>query len=112
MEFIKNPGGCVVSNNIINKKGVLKWCVRERSVNEVDNGWRFFADIDTDEILSDSSNLSIWDFNTVAEIEPAVLAIYNMPIGSDITLINEAGKKFLVYTETGERIDRVSLMEK
>lgn len=49
MEFIKNPGGCVVSNNIINKKGVLKWCVRDESLNPVDNGWRFLSDIDTED---------------------------------------------------------------
>lgn len=104
MEFIKNPGGCVVSNNIINKKGVLKWCVRDESLNPVDNGWRFLSDIDTEDFLSDPANMSIWSFNTVAEIEPAVLLIYDMPMGTDVTLIQENGRKFFVYTETGEQV--------
>ena len=104
MEFIKNPGGCVVSNNIINKKGVLKWCVRDESLNPVDNGWRFLSDIDTEDLLRDPANMSIWSFNTVAEIEPAVLLIYDMPMGTDVTLIQENGRKFFVYTEIGEQV--------
>lgn len=104
MEFIKNPGGCVVSNNITNKKGVLKWCIKEKSLNPVDNGWRFLSDVDTEEFLNDSANMSVWDFNSIAEIEPAILSIYNMPIGADLTLIHEKDKKFFVHTETGELV--------
>lgn len=48
--------------------------------------------------------MSIWSFNTVAEIEPAVLLIYDMPMGTDVTLIQENGRKFFVYTETGEQV--------
>ena len=40
-------GACMVSRNIYEGKGKLKWCVREVSVREVDNGWRFLSDIDT-----------------------------------------------------------------
>lgn len=104
MEFIQNPGGCVVSNNIINKKGVLKWCIKEKPFNPADNGWRFLSDIDTEDFLNDSANMSIWDFNTIAEIEPAILSIYNLPIGTDVELKHENGKKFFVYTETGELV--------
>lgn len=104
MEFIKNAGGCVVSNNIISKKGNLKWCIREDSVNPVDNGWRFLSDIDTDEFLNDASNMSVCDFNTIAELEPAILSIYNMPVGTDITLVEKDRKKYFIDTGTGERV--------
>lgn len=40
--FISNAGGSIVSKNILSHKGKLRWCVREESVNDVDNGWRFF----------------------------------------------------------------------
>ena len=40
--FIPDAGGSIVSKNILSHKGKLKWCVREESVNDVDNGWRFF----------------------------------------------------------------------
>lgn len=40
--FITDAGGSIVSKNILSHKGKLRWCVREESVNDVDNGWRFF----------------------------------------------------------------------
>ena len=57
--FIPGAGGSVVSKNILSHKGILKWCVREESVNDIDNGWRFFADIDTEEYLSKADNMCI-----------------------------------------------------
>lgn len=97
-------GGSIVSKNILDYKGNLKWCIKERPVNELDNGWRFLSNIDTDDFLSDSSNMLVCDWGTVIELEPAVMNIFNMPQGTDITLINEKGKKFFVYTETEELV--------
>ena len=54
MHSTMNLGGCVVSKNILEKRGRLKWCFREESVNNIDNGWRFLSEIDTDEFLADS----------------------------------------------------------
>lgn len=93
VEFIENAGGCVVSKNIIEEKGKLKWLVREESIDvKVDNGWRFFSDIDDDEFLNDPKNMIVCDFNTVANIEPAILGIYFLPVGSDLQLVTEDGK--------------------
>lgn len=97
-------GGSVVSKNILNKKGNIKWCIKEKSLNDIDNGWRFLSDIDTDEFLADSSNMAICDWGTIIEIEPAILPIFNMPIGTDITLIEEGKKKYFVYTDSGEKV--------
>ena len=97
-------GGCVVSKNILTGKGNVKWCIRESSLNELDNGWRLLSDIDTDDFLSDSSNMAVCDWGTVANIEPAVIEIFNMPVGTDIMLVNENHVKKFVYTETGVEI--------
>lgn len=103
IEFIKNAGGCVVSNNILNNKGELKWCIREKSHHPVDNGWVFLSSVDDDEFLSHVENMTICDFNTVAEIEPAILSIYNMPVGTDIELVREKGIRFY-DVKTGEEV--------
>ena len=99
-----NMGGSIASRNILENKGRLKWCVREQSVNELDNGWRFLSDIDTDEFLQDPSNMVVCDWGTLFEIEPAISMIFDMPVGTDLALEYEDGKKYFVYTETGERI--------
>lgn len=87
--FIPDAGGSIVSKNILSHKGKLRWCVREEAVNDVDNGWRFFSDIDTEEYLSKADNMCICDFNTVANIEPAIITIYNCKVGTDIELVEE-----------------------
>ncbi len=69
--------GALSQKNILDNKGHLKWILREESVNEVDNGWKFFSDIDNDEFINDPKNMTVCDFNTVVGFEPAILAIYN-----------------------------------
>lgn len=103
MKTSMNKGGSVVSKNILEKKGRIKWCFREKSVNAVDNGWRFLSEVDTDEYLQDTTNMVICDWGTVFELEPAILPIFNMPIGTDLTLIYEKDIKYFIYTETGEK---------
>lgn len=105
IEFIKDAGGCIVSNNILNGKGRVKWCIREQSADKVDNGWRFLSEIDTDEFLDNPINMSVCDYNTIVEIEPAVLAIYNMPIGTELTLEIKDGRKYFVNALTGKVVN-------
>ena len=100
-----NMGGSVVSKNILYKSGKLKWCFRESSINKVDNGWRFLSEIDTDDYLANASNMVICDWGTIFEIEPAIAPIFDMPVGTELTLIYEGRKKFFVFTETGEKVD-------
>lgn len=45
--------------------------------------------------------MCICDFNTVANIEPAILAIYNLPVNADIALVEENGKKRFIDSNTG-----------
>ncbi len=107
---LSNLGGCVVSKNIYTRKGNLKWCIREESKNQVDNGWVFLSDIDTEEFLSDSSNMVVLAWQTVAEIEPAIIPIFDMPIGTDIELVVENNRKYFVDTNTRQKINMIMKM--
>lgn len=104
-EFIKNSGGCIVSKNIIEGKGKIKWVFREESVNENDNGWRFFSDIDDDQYVNDANNLIVCDYNTVANIEPALISIYLFPVGTDFEFIIKDNKKYFLNNSTRELIE-------
>ena len=109
--FIKNAGGCIVSKNILSGKGILKWLLRKPSTNNVDNGWRLFSDIDDDEFVNNPSNLAVCDFNTVANIEPAILGIYLYPVGSDLQLIIENGKRKFIDNLTGDEVKPIYNLE-
>ena len=110
MEWFFDParqsdkGGCYVSKAILDGTGKLTWCIRHKSLNPYDTGWEFYADTDTEETSEDPNNFSICAFKTVIEIEPAVLEIFNMPVGADICLERDGRKLQFVYSETGEPI--------
>ena len=46
----------------------------------------------------------VCDWGTIIEIEPAVISIFDMPQGTDITIINEDGKKYFINTDTEELV--------
>ena len=71
---------------------------------QLDNGQRFLSVIDTEEYLSHAENMSICDWSTIVEIEPALLSIFNMPIGTELILIYEGEKKYFLDSNTGEKI--------
>ncbi|WP_434350706.1 immunity protein Imm33 domain-containing protein [Streptococcus sp. KHUD_014] len=99
-------GASIVSNNILENKAHIKWILREDSVDELDNGWRFLSEIDTEEYLSHAENMSICDWSTIVEIEPAVLSIFNMPIGTELTIIYEDERLYFLDTITGQKLSQ------
>lgn len=80
------PGGCLVSRNVLDGNGSLRWVSRQESADSHDTGWRFFSDVDTKEFLDDPDNVATCDFAQMAEIEPAVLGIYHLPVGADLQI--------------------------
>lgn len=100
-EFIKKAGGSVVSRSVLDGATPLKWAVREPSVNPVDNGWRFFGLSDDDAYLADPAHLVVADFNTVAAIEPAIIPIWDLPVGSDLQVVRDGEGIRIVDTRTG-----------
>lgn len=103
--FIEKAGGCLCTKSVLDGKARLKWCFREQSVNPADNGWRFLGDSDTEQYINTPGNNSVVDFNTVANIEPAVLGIYNMPVGTDLRFeVAKDGSRHFYDNNTGAEV--------
>ena len=98
-----NSGGCVASKNLLNKYGHLKWCFREKPINDIDTGWRFLSNIDTEEYINDSENLVICSINSIVQLEPAILSIMHLPVGTDVSLGCKGTQKFFVNSN-GEEV--------
>ena len=103
-EYIPKAGACVVSKNILEGRSKLKWLFREESIDRLDNGWRFFSGIDDDDFVNSIENLVVCDFNTVANIEPAIIGIYPFPVGSDLQLVKVDGRITFFDNYTGEEV--------
>ncbi len=96
-----NMGGSIVTRNILEGRGNLTWCIRHAFSHKADNGWVFLSDIDTEAYLAETSNMIVVGWETVINIEPAVIPIFNMPIGTELTLIREGNQKRFIYTDSG-----------
>lgn len=103
-QFIPNAGACLTSKNVLSGAGRVKWLVREDSVAAADNGWRIFSEIDTDEYLADAANMQIVEYNRLCEIEPALINIYDFPLGSDLQIVDDEAGIRIVDTATGDAI--------
>lgn len=103
-EFISAAGACLASTNVMQGRGLVRWMVRGASQHPADNGWRIFSHIDTPEYLNDPANLQIVDFNEVCSIEPALIGIWDMPVGSDLEIARDEPAIRLVDAKTGREI--------
>ena len=104
MEFIPNAGACLATLNVINRTGVVRWMVRLPSQMPADNGWQIMSHLDTTEYLNDLANWRIVDFNDLCAIEPALIGIWDMPVGSDLQIVRDELGIRIVDTPTGREI--------
>lgn len=89
VEFIPQSGACLVSTNVLSGAGRVRWMVREESKNPVDNGWRIMSGADTQEFLASPGCWKVTSYNEVCNIEPALIGIYDFPVGSDLELVHD-----------------------
>jgi hypothetical protein len=103
-EFISQAGACLASTNVLSRAGRVRWMVRVESKVPVDNGWRIFSHIDSEEYLADPKHLVVTDFNAVCAIEPALIGIYDFAVGSDLQIVDDGERIAVVDTATGREI--------
>lgn len=104
IEFIPNAGACLTSRNVMSRAGRIKFMVREASQAPADNGWRVFSHIDTSEYLSDGANMQIVAFNDLCALEPALIGIYDFPVGSDLQIVDDGQRILIVDTRNGQPV--------
>ncbi len=101
-EYIRGAGGTIVSKSILSGTSKLKWLFRQEAGGG--NGWVAFGDTDTQEYVDNAENMAIVDFNVLANIEPTVVNVFYMPVGSDLEFRSDKTGKYFVDTKTGKEI--------
>jgi len=102
--LIQNAGGCMITKSLYEGSSTLKWLFREHGVHPVDNGWRAMGDTDDQAYIDVVANHVVVDFNTLAIIEPAVLLVYDYPVGTELEFHHDATGRYFIDTNTGRRI--------
>ena len=103
-KYVENAGSCIVTKSILNGETKFRWLFHEEPLNNIDTGWMAFGDSDNDDYVNDPKNLTVVDLNTLINIEPTILNVYEMPIGTDLIFIEEDGDKYFINAKTNEQI--------
>ncbi len=83
-----NPMGYgFVSDRITVDGEKVGFMYRDRPEEKEDSGWRFLAGDETQEYIDDEKNSMIFDVNTIANYDPAIIPYLTMPIGSELERI-------------------------
>jgi len=75
-------GGFIVSKNIISGS-LIKYSFREKSKIPQLNGWTLYSEKDDEEYISSSANFQILNAESIFQISPIILEIFNAPYGTD-----------------------------
>ena len=75
-------GSCFASDRITVDGKPVGFMYREDADNDRDSGWRFLAGDESDDYVNDPDNLAIYDVNTVANCDPAIIPLLDAPAGS------------------------------
>lgn len=104
IEFIPKSGACLATKNVLELRGLVRWMVRVPPTGGADNGWQIMSHIDTIEYLQDKNSWQIVAFNDVCNIEPALIGIYDFPVGSDLQIVRDERGISIYETQTGRKV--------
>ncbi len=78
----KGHGAAFATDRIMVEGRLVGYMYREKPDQESDSGWRFLAGDEDDSYMSRASNMGIYDVNTIANYDPAIIPLVDAPIGS------------------------------
>jgi hypothetical protein len=75
-------GGCFATDMITVEGRKVGYMYREEPDFPEDSGWRFFSGTESQEYLDDVSHTAIYDVNTIANYDPAIIPLLDSAVGS------------------------------
>ena len=75
-------GGCFATDAITVEGRKVGYMYREKPDFDEDSGWRFFSGTESQEYLEDPDYTTIYDVNTIANYDSAIIPLLEAPIGS------------------------------
>ncbi|MVN77023.1 DUF2185 domain-containing protein [Hymenobacter sp. HMF4947] len=87
-------GGCIAPDTITVEGLPVRFMYRAEPSNDVDSGWQFFSGTESQEYIDDSSNSAIYDVNTIANYDPAIIQYLHYPTGTDLIRV-EGSDEFI-----------------
>ena len=87
-QLIESIGGCMASDKITVEGELVDFMYREKPDFDVDNGWRFLSGTETQDYVDNPDNWAIYDTNTIANYDKAIIPYLDLPIGTELERVN------------------------
>lgn len=81
-QLVYGYGGCIASDMITVEGFPVRFMYREQPDNGLDSGWRFMAGFEDDAYMKKPDNHAVYNVNTIANYDPAIITFLDAPIGS------------------------------
>ena len=91
-DVIKSIGYCIASDKITVDGLKVGFMYREEPESPDDSGWRFLSGEETEEYVEDMNNSMIFDVNTIANYDTAIIPYLNLPVGSEMERVNNSNQ--------------------
>lgn len=98
-ELVQGLGGCIATDRITVDGRPVGFMYREEADNNLDSGWRFMAGDESEDYMDDADHHGIYDVNTIANYDPAIIPHLNAPIGSQFGRDEETNEFFVLEDE-------------
>lgn len=92
VQLIKPMGGCIATDKITVDGELVDYMVREKPSFEFDSGWQFFSGTEDQDYVDDPNNSAIYDVNTIANCDPAIIPYLHLPSGTQLERIRGTDK--------------------
>lgn len=90
--LITSMGGCMATDKITVEGELIDFMYREEPDFKEDSGWRFLSGSEDQEYVDEPNNWGIYNVNTIANYDPAIIEYLNSPPGTELFRIKETNK--------------------
>ena len=87
IRLIEPIGGCYATDKITVAGEPVYYMYRETPEFDSDSGWRFLSNSETQEYVDDPDNWAIYNVNTIANYDKAIIEYLSLPIGTQLERI-------------------------
>ena len=91
-DIIKPIGYCIASDKITVEGMKVGFMYREEPESKEDSGWRFLSGDETEEYVDNMNNSMIFDVNTIANYDAAIIPYLNLPVDSELERISNSNE--------------------
>jgi hypothetical protein len=82
--LIPSMGWCLATDRILVDGCKVGYMYRDHPKGGGDSGWRFFAGDESDEYMANNSNHGVYEVNTIANYDTAVIPYLSLPPGTHL----------------------------